>query len=79
MVYNSHNDTVRETYLQNLKLMYIQNKTIPISIVCDPLITTYTYKVMLQVFDLDFIIYIANHPKLNESTGILMIEMLSKR
>lgn len=57
--------------------MYIVNKNVPVSIVCDPLITAYNYKVILQVFDIDFFIYIATHPKLNEPTGILIIEMLS--
>ena len=73
---------IRETYLINLRYFLNQSKNIPVAIILDPLVNAFGNPNMLQngleTFDFDFLNYIAAHPKTNEKSGLLLIEMLSK-
>ena len=80
MTTNCKETDIRETYLINLRYFLNQSKNIPIAIVLDPLVASLGNKFKdngLETFDFDFLNYIAGHPKTNEKSGLLLIEMLA--
>ena len=78
MAQNAHESSVRETYFINLRYLFNSSKNIPIALVSDPLVNAFTNRIQLETFDFDFFNYVSMHPKTNEKSGLLLIDMLSK-
>ena len=79
-VLKNHDFEVQEIYLVNFRELMERNENIPVGLICEPLTTAYATKGQngLEMFDFDFLDYVSTHPKTNERSTLLIIELLSK-
>lgn len=80
LLMENYSSSVMREYIQvNFRYIFKKNETIPISILLDPLLKKLkVFKDEFFSFDFDFLVVIAQHPKLNIQHAIQLIDILGK-
>lgn len=78
---NPHDMTTRETYFMNFQEMFEQNKSVPIGILIEPLVTSNQMMDAYQfyTFDYDFFTFLSRHPKLTLRHSLALLDVLARQ
>jgi hypothetical protein len=82
LIENPIDDTIREFFLVNFKVLFAEQPTIPVSLFLEPWLKQIVNQVQrgmaLKTFDFEFLQLMANHPKLSSAVAPELMSLLCK-
>jgi hypothetical protein len=80
LVENYHDSTIRELLMQNFTVTFDRNQSMPVGILVEPLVRQLQVSpdAGFNIFDVDFFISVAKHPRLTVKLAVMILDVLGK-